>query len=200
VLETVILNAGVLWGAYFLGAVPFAYIVSRLKAGVDIRTLGDGNVGAKNTFHSIGPLAGLIVGGADVAKGMLAVELARRITASEEIAIVAAAAVVMGHDFSPFLKFQGGQGMASMVGAFLLLFPLPALLAVALCLAVLFAFHNWDAAWTVGFVALILLTIGFGYGWDRILFTVLLIPTIGLRKLLQRIVAHRTGTPGQDAE
>ena len=196
-METALQNTGILLGAYLIGAVPFAYIVSYLVARVDIRTVGDGNVGAKNTFHSVGLLAGLLVGAADVGKGMLAVELARRFRAPEEIAIVSALAVVMGHDFSPFLKFQGGQGMASMVGAFLLLFPLPTLAAIALCGCVLFAFRKWDPAWTVGFTALIALMILSGYGWNRVLFTVLLIPTIGLRKLLQRIVARRKGATGQ---
>jgi glycerol-3-phosphate acyltransferase PlsY len=178
-------------GAYWIGAVPFAYIVSRLIAGVDIRTLGDGNVGAKNTFHSVGPLAGVIVGVADIAKGMLAVVLARSLAGSEEIAMVAGMAAVMGHDFSPFLKFQGGQGMASMLGAFLLLFPVPTFAAVVSCFTVLLIFRNWDAAWTVAFFILITLMIVCGYGWNRVLFTVLLIPTIGLRKLLQILDARR---------
>jgi len=196
-METVFLDAGTLIGAYLIGAIPFAYIVSRLVAGVDIRTLGDGNVGAKNTFHSVGPLAGVIVGAADIAKGMLSVELTRRITGSEETAMVAGMAAVMGHDFSPFLRFQGGQGMASMVGAFLLLFPVPTFAAVALCLAVLVVTRNWEAAWTVGFVTLIALTIACGYGWNRVLFTVLLIPTIGLRRLLQILDARRKRAAGK---
>jgi glycerol-3-phosphate acyltransferase PlsY len=194
-MEPVLLNVAILLGAYLIGAIPFAFIVSRLMAGVDIRTLGDGNVGAKNTFHSVGPLAGLIVGAADIGKGMLAVGLARA-AASEETAMVAGMAAVLGHDFSPFLKFQGGQGMASMVGAFLLLFPVPTLSAVALCFLILLVFRNWDAAWTAGFIALIALTVLCGYGWNRVLYTVLLIPTIGLRRLLQMIDARRRGAAG----
>jgi glycerol-3-phosphate acyltransferase PlsY len=184
-------NFAVLLGAYLIGAIPFAYIAARAEAGADIRSLGDGNVGAKNTFHSVSPAAGVAVGAADIAKGMLAVAAARWLTKSEEIAMVAGLAAVMGHDFSPFLRFQGGQGMAAMIGAFLLLFPAPTVLAVALSLAVLLAFRNWDAAWTAGFAALIVCMPLCGYGWNRVLFAVLTIPTIGLRKLLQMINLRR---------
>jgi glycerol-3-phosphate acyltransferase PlsY len=190
-MENAIRDFLLLLGAYLIGAIPFAYIAARVAAGADIRSLGDGNVGAKNTFHSVGPVAGVAVGVADIAKGMLAVTAARWAAGSEETAMVAGMAAVMGHDFSPFLKFQGGQGMATMIGAFLLLFPVPTVSAVALCLVVLLAFRNWDAAWTAGFVALIALMLACGYGWNRVLFTVLLIPTIGLRKLLQLINVRR---------
>ncbi|MGD0173731.1 MAG: glycerol-3-phosphate acyltransferase [Anaerolineales bacterium] len=182
---------GTLLASYLIGAIPFAYIVSRLVAGVDIRRVGDGNAGAKNTFHSVGPLAGVLVGVADISKGMLAVVLARTISGSEETAMVAGMSAVLGHDFSPFLDFHGGQGMASMVGAFLLLFPVPATTAVALSLVILGITRNWDAAWTAGFLILIALVIVCGYGWNRVLYTVLLIPTIGVRKGLQILAAHR---------
>jgi glycerol-3-phosphate acyltransferase PlsY len=191
-MGNILIPLGILLAAYAIGAIPFAYIVSRLVAGVDIRTVGDGNVGAKNTFHSVGPLAGVLVGAADISKGMLAVELARAVTGSEETAMVAGMSAVLGHDFSPFLNFHGGQGMASMLGAFILLFPVPTAAALLLSLTVLGLTRNWDAGWTVGFLVLITLVAVWGYGWNRILYTMLLIPTIGLRKALQIITAHRT--------
>jgi glycerol-3-phosphate acyltransferase PlsY len=196
-METAFLHAGILIGSYWIGAIPFAYIITRLLTGVDIRALGDGNVGARNTFRSVGPLAGVIVGIADISKGMLAVELARSFSGSEEIAMVSGMAAVMGHDFSPFLRFQGGQGMASMVGAFLLLFPLPTVVALVLCIAILWITRHWDAACTIGFLALIALMILGGYGWNRVLFTSLLIPTIGLSKLLQILKARRKRASGK---
>jgi glycerol-3-phosphate acyltransferase PlsY len=190
-MKDVLLQAGILIGAYFLGGIPFAFIATHLIKGVDIRLLGDGNVGAKNTFISAGPVAGVIAGAGDIGKGMLAVVLARALSGSVEIAMVAGMAAVLGHDFSPFLGFEGGQGMAAMLGAFFVLFPLSTIVAIAVCFAVLGIFRNWDAAWAIGFVALIVLTVAFGYGWGRALFTLLLIPTIGLRKMLQGVIARR---------
>jgi glycerol-3-phosphate acyltransferase PlsY len=78
----------------------------------------------------------VIAGAADIGKGMLAIEFARTAAAPEEIAMVAGLAAVLGHDFSPFLRFQGGQGLAAMIGVFLVLFPLPASAAVAVFLVV----------------------------------------------------------------
>jgi glycerol-3-phosphate acyltransferase PlsY len=192
-MDTLLGSAGVLIAAYWIGAVPFAYIVSCLTAGRDIRRLGDGNTGARNTFLSVGPAVGLVVGAADITKGMPAVELARPATGSEETAMVAGMAAVMGHDFPHFLRFEGGQGMAPMIGAFLLLFPVPTAAAVALTLLFLSLTRNWDAAWTAGFLTLIVLLRIRGCGWDRLLFAVLLIPTIGLSKLLQNLKARRRG-------
>jgi glycerol-3-phosphate acyltransferase PlsY len=178
-------------GAYLLGSVPFAYLFSRWIGGVDIRTVGDGNVGARNTYHSVSRLAGVLTGAADIGKGMLAVGLTRAVTSSEEAAMVAGMAAVLGHDFSIFLGFQGGQGMAAMIGSFLILFPLATLAALLLFAVSLALTHNWDAGWTIGFIALILFLILTGQGWLRALYAVLLIPTIGLRKLLQFFAARR---------
>ena len=85
---------GTLLGAYLLGSVPSAYIVARFVAGVDIRQVGDGNMGAKNTFESVGKLAGVVVGVADVGKGALAVAMARYSSVSEEVALLAGACSV----------------------------------------------------------------------------------------------------------
>ncbi len=188
---TFLFDAGILVGAFFLGGIPFAFIATRLIKGADIRTLGDGNVGAKNAFLSAGPVAGVMAGAGDIGKGMLAVSLAQALSGSVEIGMVAGLAAVLGHDFSPLLGFEGGQGMATMLGAFFVLFPLSTLAAVAVCFLVLGIFRNWDLAWAVGFVVLIGLTVVFGYGWGRALYTLLLIPTIGLRKVLQGVVARR---------
>lgn len=112
-----------LLGAYLPGSIPSAYIVARLVAGLEIRQVGDGNMGAKNTFESVSRLAGVVVGVADIGKGALAVALARYLAVSEGVVLLAAACAVLGHDFPLFLGFQGGQGMATMVGVFCVLFP-----------------------------------------------------------------------------
>jgi glycerol-3-phosphate acyltransferase PlsY len=193
-VERILSGTAILLAAYLLGSIPFAYIVSRLAAGVDIRTVGDGNVGARNTFLSVGAPAGITVGVLDICKGMGAVTMVRILSGSEEMGMVAGMAAVFGHDFSPFLNFHGGQGVAAMVGAFLCLFPYPTAAALGLTCATILLSRNWDAGWAVGFVVLIALVALWGYGWNRVLYTILLIPTIGLRKLLQ--IIRREG-PGK---
>ncbi|MFQ6100456.1 MAG: glycerol-3-phosphate acyltransferase [Anaerolineae bacterium] len=181
----------VLLGAYLLGSIPSAYLVARFVAGVDIRQVGDGNMGAKNTFESVGWLPGLVVGAADVGKGALAVAMARHFNLPEKVVLWAGACVVLGHDFPLFLRFRDGQGMAAMIGVFGVLFPYEmgvALLVLAVALAIT---HNWDLSCGIGF-GLLPVLLGFsGRPIKQTLYPVLLLPTIGLKKLLAAYRARR---------
>ena len=82
--------------AYLLGSIPSAYIVGRLARGIDIREVGDGNMGAANVFREIGARAGMVVGLADTSKGIVAVLMARE-AGSGLTPLVAGAAAVVGH-------------------------------------------------------------------------------------------------------
>lgn len=173
-----------LLGAYLLGSIPSAYLAARWGAGVNILCIGDGNAGAKNTVESVGWLPGVIVAVADTGKGALAVSLARRLGLPENVLLWAGACVVLGHDFSLFLGFRGGQGMAAMVGVMGVLFPRElglALLALAASLAVT---HNWNLSCCIGFGLLPVLMGLFGRPTKHVLYPVLMLPTIGLRKLM----------------
>jgi acyl phosphate:glycerol-3-phosphate acyltransferase len=85
--------------AYLCGSFPSAYLVTRLATGKDIRHLGDGNMGAKNTFHAVGWLAGALVGIMDVGKGAAVVGMAQFVSASADVVLPAGICVVLGHDF-----------------------------------------------------------------------------------------------------
>ena len=137
--------------AYLLGSIPSAYIASHLILKKDIRELGDGNMGAKNTFHSVGWLAGAVVAAADIAKGALAVGLARAAHGSEELVLAAGACAVLGHDFPLFARFRGGQGMATILGVFGVLFPRETLIAVCMLGLVLALTRNWDLSCAAAF-------------------------------------------------
>ena len=173
----------ILLGAYLLGSIPSAYLVARFAAGVDIRQVGDGNIGAKNTFEAVGWLPGLVTAAADVGKGALAAAMARHFNLPENVVLLAGACVALGHDFMLFLRFQGGQGMAAMVGVFAVLFPREmglALLALAIALAIT---RNWDLSCGIGFGLLPVLLWLAGRPPKRVLYPVLLLPTIGVKKL-----------------
>ncbi|MBE7438470.1 MAG: glycerol-3-phosphate 1-O-acyltransferase PlsY [Spirochaetales bacterium] len=108
-------------GAFFLGSIPFAPLISRLFGRTDIQTAGSGNPGASNVFRLAGPLAGILVFLLDVGKGYLPVYLAGPLGAPwPEFCGLAAA---LGHIYSPFLRFRGGKGVATFLGTFLALFP-----------------------------------------------------------------------------
>ena len=183
-----------LLGAYLLGSIPSAALVARCAAGVDIRKIGNGNVGTKNTFESLGWLPGVAVLAADLGKGALAVAMARRFRLPETVLLLAGVCVVLGHDFSLFLRFQGGQGMATMVGVFGELFPRQTALAFLVFAVALIVTRNWDLSCAIGFVLLPVFLWLSGQPSRRALYPVLLTPTIGVKKLVQVWQAQRLAT------
>jgi glycerol-3-phosphate acyltransferase PlsY len=109
--------------AYLLGSIPTSYIVGYLITGRDIRTLGNGNPGMMNVWDSVGLRPALMVGLGDVGKGMAAVSVAYWLGFDHGIAILCGIVAILGHDFSVFLRFDGGNGTAAGVGVLLALVP-----------------------------------------------------------------------------
>ena len=120
---TIFMKLMILGAAYLLGSFPTALVYSRLARQVDVRALGDGNMGARNTKRAFGFRAGMLVALVDILKGAAAVLLARNAGLPEEWQILAGAAVILGHDFPVFARFRGGQGFAATTGVFLAFFP-----------------------------------------------------------------------------
>jgi glycerol-3-phosphate acyltransferase PlsY len=112
--------------AYVVGGVPFGYLLVRWTSGRDVRASGSGNIGATNVLRTAGRAAGITTLALDIAKGYVAVWLAGRLTHGSPLWMSAAAlGVMLGHAFPAALKFKGGKAVASCVGAFLCLTPLP---------------------------------------------------------------------------
>jgi len=145
--------------AYLLGSIPSAYIVTRIRTGKDIRKLGGGNAGARNVFHEVGPWAAVIVGIADVCKGAGAVLIAGwllgwpkpwllswllpwQLQASTLFVLAAGLAAVAGHIWSIYLKFTGGNGLATTIGVLAVLMTRELLIALAVTIAILVVTHN----------------------------------------------------------
>jgi len=115
-----------LLAAYLIGAIPFGYLVVKWSTGADVRSSGSGNIGATNVLRTTGRTAGIITLLLDIAKGSVAVWLAGKLTAGNIHWMSAAALAVMaGHAFPVFLNFQGGKAVASFIGAYLVLAPVP---------------------------------------------------------------------------
>lgn len=127
---------------YLLGSIPFAYIIGRLKKGVDIREVGGGNVGALNTYREIGPLYGLGVLAADIIKGALSVWVATWLGLGLEWICVAGFAAVVGHNWPVFIKFRGGMGAATVIGVLAALTPVPLLISTGIVLLLIAITRN----------------------------------------------------------
>jgi len=115
---------------YLLGSFPSGYVVGRLR-GIDLRQWGSGSLGGTNVLRSAGPWAAILAVLGDVAKGVLAVFVARVLVGSPSAEVLTGLAVILGHDFSIFLTFNGGRGVATTLGALVALY-LPASLILAL--------------------------------------------------------------------
>ena len=110
---------------YLLGSIPSAYLFTRLATGKDIRRMGGGNVGGINTYREAGVLPAIGVGIFDVGKGVAAVAIAHwSLHLDKPYLLLAALAVVIGHNWMVWLKFSGGKGMGTSMGALFVLMPL----------------------------------------------------------------------------
>ena len=124
--------------SYFLGSIPSSYIMGRLIRGIDLREHGSGNLGAANTFRILGAKAAVPVLLFDVGKGFIAVWYFARFGGDSFVfPLVAALLVVVGHNYSVFLKFSGGKGVGATTGAFVALAPYGVLISFVIWLAVL---------------------------------------------------------------
>lgn len=108
--------------SYLIGSIPTAYLFGRLLKGVDIRKFGSGNVGATNAFRVLGPIPAIVVLILDILKGYIAVVflgdfILPAAGGNQEIArIILGAAAIAGHNWTIFLKFKGGKGIATSFG------------------------------------------------------------------------------------
>ncbi|HWM90093.1 MAG TPA: glycerol-3-phosphate 1-O-acyltransferase PlsY [Thermoanaerobaculia bacterium] len=108
---------GILVLAYLLGSIPFSWLIVKLRAGKDVRTVGSGNVGATNAMRAAGKAAGISALLLDIAKGVAAVLIARRLGSPPALVGAAAFFAMLGHCYPVWLKFQGGKGVATSAGA-----------------------------------------------------------------------------------
>lgn len=158
--------------AYMLGSVPTGFLVAKAR-GIDIRTVGSGNIGATNVFRILGKPAGIFVLLADAAKGWLAVFVIAKLmaawfypaagsTAREWFAICAGVAAILGHNYTCWLHFKGGKGIATSAGVLTALVPGPLLIILSVWIIIFVltryvslasiaaAFTLPFAAWAVG--------------------------------------------------
>jgi len=119
--------------SYLLGSIPTGYLLAAAR-GIDIRTVGSGNIGATNVFRFLGVPAGVFVLLVDALKGWVAVVVVARLfgnwfadaagpTAREWLALVGGVSAILGHNFTCWLRFKGGKGIATSAGVLIALVP-----------------------------------------------------------------------------
>ena len=121
--------------SYLLGAIPFSYILTKKLENKDVRNYGSGNVGATNAARILGIKMGIIIVLLDMLKGFLAVWLTVLVLAPSSgsyLPLLAGLLAIIGHNYSVFLKFSGGKGVAVTIGIMLYLAPLLILFALVI--------------------------------------------------------------------
>ena len=143
--------ATVLVLAYLLGATPTSYVAGKLGRGIDLRQHGSQNLGATNVYRVLGWRYAIPVGLIDMAKGVVPVAiLGPWSNGPAWFTVALGIAAVLGHMFSPYVRFRGGKGVATAAGVFLALAPV----------AVLISLLIWGATlWFSGYVSVASLTV-----------------------------------------
>ncbi len=156
--ELVALLAG-----YLLGTIPFGVLAGRMK-GVDLRTLGSGNIGAANAFRNLGRAWGVGVMAGDIGKGVAGAVIGRWLT-DDPWPIFVGAAVMLGAIFPVWLRFRGGKGVAAGGGVMIGLFPIVGLCLLPLWLVIVVIARITSLASILTAAAFTPLAFAFGYSW-----------------------------------
>ncbi len=138
--------------AYMIGSIPFSYIFSKTLKGEDIREKGSGNAGTTNALRSYGWGIGILTLVGDVLKGVVASLIGLWIGGDLGLYLASVCAVA-GHNFSVFLKFKGGKGIACTTGVLLVIQPIPTVIIFGLCVLLVVRTKIMSIGSLIGLVA-----------------------------------------------
>lgn len=156
--------------AYLIGAIPVGFLVGRAFGIGDIRRHGSGNIGATNVLRTAGRLPAILTLAGDIAKGAAAVLLGTALAGGDPRAAAASAvAAIVGNCWSVFLRFRGGKGGATGLGAFLALVPWAVLPAALVWLVVTATFRYVSLATVTASACVPLGALALGYPWPSVL-------------------------------
>ncbi len=168
-------TALIIISCYLLGSIPFGYIVGKLFKKVDIREYGSGNIGATNALRILGPsLASLVVIG-DIGKGIFSIYLVQYLNIDNLLILtIAGLAVICGHDWSIFLGFKGGKGIATTLGVVFALNPTISILALIIGGVVVITTRYVSLASIFVVISIFIFTILFKQPYEFIIFSALI--------------------------
>jgi acyl phosphate:glycerol-3-phosphate acyltransferase len=140
--------------AFLFGSIPTGLVLTRARTGKDIRELGSGNIGASNVARNAGFKLGALVCLIDILKGVVPVLLGVLLGLDHAGLALVALAAVAGHDFSVFLRFRGGKGVATTLGVAMILAPLATTLAIAFWIVTIAIWRYTSVASLIGLTVL----------------------------------------------
>jgi glycerol-3-phosphate acyltransferase PlsY len=175
-----------LFFGYLLGSIPFSQLIAHARADVNLREIGEGNVGSRNVWHVVGPAWGIFAFLLDALKGLLAYTVAVAMGLPLAGVLLVGAAVVLGHQFPIFLRGHGGKGLATTAGVLFGISPLSTIGGfVVLGLAYL-VLRDFNPAVTLGAIALVVLPVVVRQPLLVPAYTIVLGLLLATKKLLDR--------------
>lgn len=138
--------------AYLIGSVSFSYIFTKKIKKKDIRDTGSGNAGTTNVLRSYGWKMGLLTLVCDLLKGVGAAFLGLLI-AGEIGLYIASVLVIVGHNWSVYLKFKGGKGIAATTGVLLVIMPIPTVIIFGVCVLIVYLSKIMSVGSIIGLIA-----------------------------------------------
>lgn len=138
--------------AYFIGSVSFSYIFTKKIKKQDIREKGSGNAGTTNVLRSYGWAMGILTLVCDLLKGVLAAFIGLWL-AGEMGLFIASVLVIVGHNWSVFLKFKGGKGIAATTGVLLVIMPLETIIIFGVCVLIVYLTKIMSIGSIIGLIA-----------------------------------------------
>jgi len=124
--------------SYLIGSIPFGLIIAKSKHGVDLRDVGSGNIGATNVARTCGFSYGVFTFLLDMLKGIFSVAIAFKLSANPVFISLAAISVILGHMYSVFLNYNGGKGVATTIGIYLILNPCALIISAIISLLIIY--------------------------------------------------------------
>jgi glycerol-3-phosphate acyltransferase PlsY len=179
--------------AYIIGSFPTAYIVARVRKGVDIRDVGSHNPGAMNTFYKIGFAEGMVVLLTDIGKGAAGVALAEWLGVNLAVQMIAGVMVVVGHSFPVFLKFHGGKGGAACIGILLFFMPWGVPIYLGLFLIIMAIIRTPTISYSIAFVSFPFIGWYINHSWEFTVYSIGLVMLPLLRYIPRLIDMRRSG-------
>jgi acyl phosphate:glycerol-3-phosphate acyltransferase len=164
---------------YLIGSIPSAYLIGK-SHGVDIRKVGDGNVGAANAFQKMGPAAGMTVLLADVIKGIVPMLLVQAFADNIYIIFLTGIATLLGHILPVYIGFRGGRGESTAAGILVVLLPVPVLILFGIAIIPVLITRNTMLLGAIMFVPLSLLALLFGAQLPLIIYSIVIPAIVGI--------------------
>ena len=166
--------------AYLIGSIPVAYLIGQKIRNVDVREVGEGIVGARNVFHTVGHKWGSIVFLEDIGKGILVAAIVSQ--ESKDVIALAGFFLLLGHGFPVWLKFIGGKGLSPVGGFTATLLPMSSIVGIGFSVFIWLSVRKFMPTTVAVIVCAVGLAPFFGYSTSRILIPIGLFALVGVKR------------------